>query len=151
MFKKYQQLQSSRIIVNAFCKISSSKNTNNYNPQEFLKLLRKTNQSSKNTNNYNPQESLHPPILLINCSKNTNNYNPQESLKGAFDLMAGSKNTNNYNPQESLFNYLISQPVQKIPTITILKNQNSIRFHKLLVQKIPTITILKNQVFINSC
>ena len=68
-----------------------------------------------------------------------------------FNLVESSKNTNNYNPQELRCWKNTPKKVQKIPTITILKNISVSLTHLLIVQKIPTITILKNDKIISYC
>ena len=59
-------------------------------------------------------------------------------------IQYSSKNTNNYNPQELHIHFQEDKLVQKIPTITILKNRYINACQQYQVQKIPTITILKN-------
>ena len=50
-------------------------------------------------------------------------------------MPTSSKNTNNYNPQE-LYDYIsVKEPVQKIPTITILKNLSVLKCLKRACSK----------------
>ena len=121
MFKKYQQLQSSRIDIDFFNLVESSKNTNNYNPQELrcwkntpkkvqkiptITILKNTKHLTYFYSSFKKYQQLqssriYPSVLLIYLLfKKYQQLQSSRMIKSFPIAILCSKNTNNYNPQE---------------------------------------------------